>query len=249
MDSFIALSPASKDVLKIATLSSTLPVNCIILGEKAVGKNHLAKVVAPNAKSYTALDFQKAIKSKTIDLNTINEIIILDIHKLGSINQLMEILEEKSIKVVATAVTPKESYKNFFQAQIEVPPLRDRPQDVEFLKQEYINEAKRVFLIDENINEDIELDLSNNAISLKKSIFKSILFDSLTKNDIINILEKFLYKEFEETSSYKELLTLFEVPLLKAGKRKFKSQLQMAKAFGINRNTLRKKFIGNGIDE
>ena len=249
MENFVALSPASKDVLKIATLTATLPVNCIILGEKAVGKSHLAKHVAPKATSYTALDLQKAIKSKVIDLNTTNEIIILDIQKLDSISYIIEILEANNIKVVATATNFKESYKDFFQAQIEVPPLKEREEDVEFLKQEYIKEAKRVFLIDDEINDDIELDLTNNAISLKKSIFKSILFDSLTKNDIINILEKFLYKEFEQNSSYKELLKIFEIPLLKAGKKRFKSQLQMAKAFDINRNTLRKKFIGNEIDE
>jgi transcriptional regulator with PAS, ATPase and Fis domain len=249
MKSFIAKSKASKEILKIATLSSTLPVNCIILGDKAVGKNYLAKIVAPNAKSYQALDLQKALKSKTLDLNTINEIIILDIHKIGSVNQIMELFEEKHIKVVATATEQKESYKDFFQAQIEVPPLSQRKEDVEFLKQEYIKEAKRTFLIDDDINENIELDLSNNAISLKKSIFRSILFDSLTKNDIINILEKFLLKEFEEQSTYKELLSIFEIPLLRAGKKKYKSQLQMAKHFDINRNTLRKKMIENNIDE
>ncbi len=249
MDSFIALSKASKEVLKIATLTSSMPVNCIIIGPKAVGKNHLAKVVAPNAKSYKAQDLQKAIKDKTIDLNTINEIIILDIHKLDSISYILEILEENNIKVVATATAFKDSYKSFFQAQIEVPPLSKRAEDVEFLKKEYIKEAKRVFLIDEEIDENINLDLSNNAISLKKSIFKSILFNSLTKDDIINILEKFLLKEFEQTSSYKELLPIFEIPLLRAGKKKYKSQLQMAKYFEINRNTLRKKFIENRVDE
>lgn len=249
MESFIAQSKTAKEILKIATLSSTLPVNCIILGPKAVGKSLLARVVAPNAKSYTALDLQKAIKSKTLDLNTINEIIVLDIQKLGSIKQIIELFEENNIKVIATATNNKESYREFFQAQIEIPPLSQRLEDVEFLKNEYIDEAKRVFLIDNDINEDIELDLSNNAISLKKSIFRSILFDSLRKNDIMNILEKFLLKELDNSSSYKELLPIFEIPLLKAGQKKYKSQLQMAKNFKINRNTLRKKMIGNGIDE
>jgi len=249
MNNFIAQSAISKEILKIATLSSSLPVNCIIIGPKAVGKSHLAKVVAPNAKSYNSLELQKAIKSKTIDLNIIDEIIILDIQKLSSIKQIIEMLEEKNIKIVATATTFKESYKDSFQAQIEVPPLSQRLEDVEFLKETYIQEAKRVFLIDEEISADIELDLTNNAISLKKSIFKSILFDSLTKNDIINILEKFLYKELEQHSSYKELLPIFEIPLLKAGKKRYKSQLQMAKHFDINRNTLRKKMIENQIDE
>ena len=249
MHSFVAISEISKDVLKIATLTSTLPVNCIVIGEKAIGKNHLAKIIAPNAKIYGALDLQKAIKSKTLDLNTISEIIILDIQKLGSINQIIEAFEEKNIKVVATSTQNRDSYKEFFQAHIEVPSLSERKEDVEFLKQEYINEAKRVFLLDDEVNNSIDIDLSNNAISLKKSVFRSLLFDSLTKNDIMNILERFLLKEFDNTSAYKELLHIFEKPLLKAGKQKYKSQLQMAKHFEINRNTLRKKFIENEIDE
>ena len=249
MDSFIAKSEASKDVLKIATLSSTLPVNCIITGPKAVGKSLLAKVVAPDAKSFNALDLVNLIKSKSINLDTISEIIILNIDKLPSISQIIELFEEKNIKVVATAINHKESYRDFFQAHIEVPPLSQREEDVEFLKQEYIKEAKRVFIIEDEISDDIEIDLSNNAISLKKSIFRSLLFDSLTKYDIINILEKFFLKEFDNTSSYKELLGIFEVPLLRAGKKRYKSQLQMAKHFDINRNTLRKKMVENGIDE
>jgi len=249
MNSFVALSNSSKDVLKIATLSASLPVNCIILGQKAVGKSHLAKVIAPNALTFVSTKLQEAIKNKTIDLNTINEIIILDIHKIGSINQIIETFEEKNIKVVATSSEYRDSFKEFFQAQIEVPPLSSRKEDVEFLKQEYIKEAKKTFLIDDEINEDIDIDLTNNAISLKKSVFRSLLFDSLTKNDIMSILEKFFLKEFDNTSSYKELLTIFERPLLRAGKIKYKSQLQMAKHFEINRNTLRKKFVENSIDE
>ena len=249
MDSFVALSKASKDALKIATLSASLPINSIITGPKAVGKNHLAKVVAPNAKSYTASSLQNSIKDKTINLDAINEIIVLDIHKLSSISHLLESLDAKNIKVVATSIEYKEHYCDFFQAHIKVPALSERKEDVEYLKDEYIKEAKRIFLIDEEINSNIELDLSNNAISLKKSIFRNILFDSLTKSDIMNILEKFLLKEFEKSSSYKELLPIFETPLLRAGKKRYKSQLQMAKHFKINRNTLRKKFIENKIDE
>jgi DNA-binding NtrC family response regulator len=249
MDSFVAFSKASKDVLKIATLSASLPVNCIITGPKAVGKNHLASIVSPQTKSYSATALQEDIKNNSFDINSCNEIIILDIHKLSSIKQILELFENKNIKVVATALEYKSSYQEFFQAHIQVPPLSERPEDVEYLKQEYIKEAKRVFLIDEEINEDIELDLSNNAISLKKSIFRNILFDSLERSDIINILERFLLKEFDNYSSYKELLPIFEIPLLKAGKKRYKSQLQMAKHFEINRNTLRKKYAENCIDE
>jgi len=247
MKGFIAHSKASKEVLKIATLSASLRVNCLIFGPKAVGKSHLAKVIAPDAKAYSALDLQEQIRAKAVDLNTVNEVIILDIHKIDAVGQIVEFLENSNIKVVATATKDKDIYSKYFQAKIEVLPLKDRLEDVEYLKQEYIKEAKRVFLIDEEISQDIECDLSNNAISLKKSIFRSILFDSLTKSDIANILENYLQKEIK-SSSYKELLPIFEVPLLKAAQKEYKSQLQMAKHLEINRNTLRKKMIENEIN-
>jgi DNA-binding protein Fis len=36
-------------------------------------------------------------------------------------------------------------------------------------------------------------------------------------------------------------LHLYEVPLIRAGIKKFKSQLQLSDKLGLNRNTLRKK--------
>jgi DNA-binding protein Fis len=42
-------------------------------------------------------------------------------------------------------------------------------------------------------------------------------------------------------NDYRDLLYLYEVPLLRAELNKFKSQLQVAKHMGLNRNTLRKK--------
>ncbi|MBD3830017.1 MAG: Fis family transcriptional regulator, partial [Arcobacter sp.] len=42
-------------------------------------------------------------------------------------------------------------------------------------------------------------------------------------------------------NSYKDLSYIFEVPLLKAATKKYKSQVQVAKHLGLNRITLRKK--------
>jgi len=248
MDEFVAFSKASQDTLKIAMLSSDLPVNIILVGEKAVGKNHLAKIIAPNAKIFEAVDLEnKSIKS-SIDYNSFSEIIINNIHKISSTKNLIQELEQHSIKVIATTTEYKDSYDELFQVKIDVPSLKDREEDVEFLTQKYINEAKRLFLIEGDIPK-VTIDLSNNAISLKKSIYSSILFDSLNKEAIMELLESFLYKEFEHTTAYRDLLPIFEVPLLKAGKRAFKSQLQMSKKFDINRNTLRKKLSENGLDD
>jgi DNA-binding NtrC family response regulator len=247
MDEFVAFSQNSQESLKMATLSSSLPVNSLIIGEKAVGKNHLAKVILPNAEVFEALELENLLSKNQIDLKITDEIIINNIQKITSTKNFLENISYHDIKIVATSTEYKEIYDDFFEVKIEVPPLRQRKEDVEFLTKSYMKEAKKLFLIDKDF-EDLHIDLSNNAISLKKSIFRTVLFDSLKKDDIMEIFEEFLLKEFENTTSYKKLLPIFEIPLLKAGQKAFKSQLQMAKKFDINRNTLRKKLSENSID-
>jgi DNA-binding protein Fis len=68
-----------------------------------------------------------------------------------------------------------------------------------------------------------------------------ILLNSLKKDQMMGILENFLYDYMQSHDDYKEHLELFEMPLLKASKRRYKSQLKMAQKLNINRNTLRKK--------
>ncbi len=247
MDKFIALSEKSQECLKSAMLSASLPVNVILIGPKAVGKNHLAKLIAPKANSFEAKEFEELLFKDSFELESLREIIIFDIHKIVSLKNILQNINIKGLKIIATSLEYKESYRDIFQVKIEVPSLQDRKEDVEFLKKEYIKKAKRLFLIEDEIKEP-KLDLSNNAISLKKSIFSSILFDSLSQSAIEELLENFFLRELDERSSYKELLPIFEKPLLKATKSKFHSQLQMAKKLDINRNTLRKKLHENGLD-
>jgi len=46
-------------------------------------------------------------------------------------------------------------------------------------------------------------------------------------------------------NDYKNFLHLYEVPIIKAGILRFKSQLQLSDKLGLNRNTLRKKIADN----
>ena len=240
MDEFVSFSPKSKECVKTALLSKDLPVNTLIIGEKAVGKSELVKLISPNTAPYFLEDLEKKLINGELDLESISEVIILDIHKSTSCKYLIEQFEQKNIKIIATTTKINETLEEKFLVKIEVPPLKERFEDVEFLTNKYIKEAKKLFLVNEEFD-NIDIDLSDNAISLKKSVFRAVLFNSLNKDDIMHILEEFLLKEFDNTTEYKELLKIFEIPLLKAGERAFKSQLQMANKFNINRNTLRKK--------
>ena len=62
----------------------------------------------------------------------------------------------------------------------------------------------------------------------------------MSSEDMKTSLEDFIYNKLDEGYNYKDLLEIFEVPLLKASKKKYKSQLQMANNLQINRITLRK---------
>ncbi|MEA3315475.1 MAG: Fis family transcriptional regulator, partial [Campylobacterota bacterium] len=123
---------------------------------------------------------------------------------------------------------------------IEVLPLKERKEDLEELKNIYIKEANKIYETSK-IFKDIEIDLSTNGISLKKSIYKAIALQSTKKEDIEDILYNFFLLELEKEKDYRTLLEIFEVSLLNASKQLYSSQLKMSKKLNINRITLRKK--------
>jgi DNA-binding protein Fis len=55
------------------------------------------------------------------------------------------------------------------------------------------------------------------------------------------LLEKFMLDTMQGENAYRDLVYLFEAPLLRASQKKYKSQLQMSRHLGLNRITLRKK--------
>ena len=93
-----------------------------------------------------------------------------------------------------------------------------------------------------------DVDLNENIKSLKSSIYRKLILNSLTRDDIENILFEYLYKSINGNNAYRENLSLFEKPLIKAGLKKFKSQLRLSSVLGINRSTLRKKIYEYSIN-
>ncbi len=79
---FIAKSEASKKLLNIAQMSSSLPVNIIISGETGVGKKILAQTILPDAPILDGKVLEESINNKTIDLDQYNEMIIQDINSI-----------------------------------------------------------------------------------------------------------------------------------------------------------------------
>ncbi len=238
MNKFISLSPSSKKILKIAQLSSNLPVNIIILGQIGVGRKLLAHEILNDAHSFDARELEKLILDKKIDLEQYSSLIIYDINRVLNKDEFLVSL--KGIKLVVTGFLEDEEYIGQFAVKLEIPPLEQREEDLNELIKVYVNEAKKIYR-STIVPKDIKIDISGNGITLKQSIYQSILLKSITKQELMNTLYDFFVKELKNERSYKELLELFEVPLLKAARKVYKSQLQMANILNINRITLRKK--------
>ncbi|MBV5320241.1 MAG: Fis family transcriptional regulator, partial [Sulfuricurvum sp.] len=65
--------------------------------------------------------------------------------------------------------------------------------------------------------------------------------DSINENDLMEIMEHYLEGKLGSNNDYRTFLHLYEVPLIRSGIKRFKSQLQLSERLGLNRNTLRKK--------
>jgi DNA-binding NtrC family response regulator len=250
MEKFITASEASKNALNMMMVSSPLPVNILVLGEEGVGKKRLVSSAFSDVNAYDARELERLFRENRVDLSDEKEIVVYDIDKAGNVSQLLLRLEDLPVKIIATAKEEKELFDEKFLVKIDLPPLSKRPEDTEILVKDYIQKAKMLFRIEDDFDvQMIDVDVSQNSISLKESIYRSLLLGSINRTEMMSVLEQFLDKEIVDTTDYKSLLEIFEVPLLKAMRRRYKSQLQMASKLNINRNTLRKKMYQYGLEE
>ena len=238
MNKFIAKSESSKKLLNIAQISSSLPVNILIIGPKGVGKKILAQNILPDASIFDARTLEETLINKTANIEEYVEIIITNIEQVINKKEFIDRLS--SIKVVATSTYLPQEIEATFAVKLDIPPLTERKEDLDELIKVYLKEAKEIYEIDIEAK-DIEIDLSTNGVSLKKSIFKNSILKSLKDEDMSYSLEQFILNKLKKEYNYKDLLEYFEIPLLKAAKKEYKSQLQMANKLQINRITLRKK--------
>jgi len=239
MNSFVSKSIETKNILQSALLAINLPVNILVLGEIGLGKKLLTKEILKDVQSFDALLLEDLINNNKINLSHYTTLIIYDLHKVLNKNEFL--FNCKDLKIIATTITDNQEYTNIFAVKIQMPSLSIKSEDFKYISKIYIKEAKE---LSENTTIDlnqIKYDLSLNGISLKKSIFKSIFNSSLNDKELMKSFEEFLFEEVKRNKTYKELLSLFEIPLLNASKKAFKSQLKISNQLGINRITLRKK--------
>jgi len=241
---FVTASEASYQAFKTATLLKTLSVNALIMGEVGVGKKSLASFILPDASVVDASNFDELL----VTLESCSEIIISNIDTSPNIERLIQTIKNNSIRVVATS---RQSFSNefiddLFSVKFDIPPLSERMEDVEELVQTFAKEASELFGGSQNLELDnFQPNLTLNSKSLKRQVMINYLLQDIKDNELMEIIENYLYNKMGSNSDYRNFLYLYEVPLIKAGLSRFKSQLQLSDKLGLNRNTLRKKISDN----
>ena len=242
--SFITASDASKEAFKTATLLKTLTVNALITGEVGVGKRSLASYIIPDAPIIDASDFDELLTN----IESSREVIIVNLENSPNINTIVNAIEKNNTRIIATSKSSFENdyIDNLFSVKFNIPPLNSRLEDIEFLVDRFANEASKLFgsTIDFDMNSFVP-DLSTNANSLRRQVMINSLLKDIKDTELMEILEKYLFNKLGSNSDYREFLYLYEVPLIKSGLKRFKSQLQLSDKLGLNRNTLRKKIADN----
>lgn len=244
---FVTENETTKEIMRGLSLSGSLYVSSIIIGEPYTGKKSMIKKLFPDITSIE-VNSNADIDEIAETLKEHNELAIFNFHKISSASKLD--FGNKRIIATADRVPNGNIIDDKFAFIYYMPPLSERPEDVTLYCKIFAEEAKRYLMLEESpVTIDPQsVDISDNIKSLRADIFKRIFSESLNKNDIMHILESFFEDETRLMKGYRENLALLEIPLLKAGIRTFGSQLQLSKALGINRNTLRKKLNEYGID-
>ena len=242
MQDYIAKDDISKEILNSAKLLQAVEVNALILGDYGVGKKSLARYILPNSEIYQAKDLQKDIIEDIVVLQ--NCAIIIDkINEITNIDLFLKWIDENNIRIIAISITEilNQKIKDIFSINLEIPNLGKREEDTKLLVNKFSLEASSILDMPLISQSKLIVNVTNNTHSLRKSIYFSYLFETIGEHEILMFLEKYITENLQGENSYKELSYIFEVPLLKASIKKYKSQVQAAKHLGLNRITLRKK--------
>lgn len=242
--SFIAVSNASKEAFKTATLLKTLSVNSLITGEVGVGKKSLACYILPDAPVIDASEFDELL----IALESVNKIIITNLQNSPNLKRIFDIIKSNQVRVIATSKNyiSNDGIDEIFSVKFDIPPLSQREDDIKPLIELFVKEASLLFSLESEFNtEKFIPDLTQNSNSLKRQVTINYLLQDINDIELMGIIENYLKSKLGSNSDYRNNLYLYETPLIRAGLNKFKSQLKLADKLGLNRNTLRKKIADN----
>ncbi|MFK5938062.1 MAG: Fis family transcriptional regulator [Sulfurimonas sp.] len=241
---FITASDASKKAFKTATLLKTLSVNALIIGESGVGKKSLASFILPDASLIDASNHKELLQI----LESSTQLIITNIDDSPNLKVLIEMIIVKHVRVIATSNQSinNEYIDEIFSVKFDILPLSQREEDVEKLIEKFSSEALLLFGESSSFDgHSLNPDLSQNANSLRRQVMINYLLQDIQDVELMEIIQNYISSKLGSNNDYKKFLHLYEVPLIRAGLKQFKSQLQLSDKLGLNRNTLRKKIADN----
>jgi len=239
---FLSNSPQIDNIIKGFTLTKSLFVSSILIGEGHTGKKTLIQTLFPNTVYIDASNGEELATA----LEKYEEVIIYNFEKLLNFENLN--FENKRIIAIANHIENSEKIEKKFAFIYHMPSLNER-EDKEFIVQHFQREIQKELMIEEEINiEHSELNFLENIKSLKASLYKQLMIKTFNSEEIEKVLFDYLLEHIEGNNAYREHLFLYEKPLIEAGLKKYKSQLKLSNILGLNRNTLRKKIQEHGIN-
>lgn len=238
---YIAKSRASIEALKSANLLKSVTINALIVGEAGVGKETLARHIL-SAPIVDASSFNELLAL----VETNSSLIVKNFHKITNYKKLKVALDVHKTRIIATSTLPigEALMDEFFSLKIVIPPLREREEDIMPLMEKFHQEASIMFhgeMSETTVSQDVVPDLSQNCYSLRRSVYNAYLMNTFGEKEILAMMERYLLQKIGGRNDYRDLLYLFDVPMINSGYIKFGSQLAISEKFGLNRNTLRKK--------
>lgn len=241
---FIATSNASLEALKTANLLMGLPVNAFIFGQIGTGKKSLAQYILPNAPIVDAGSY-----AELEDIVSSNKtVIITSFDKIPNYENFNTLIEQNEVRIIglASSLFNEEVIEQFFGIKIHLPPLSERREDIEPLAQKFLEEACSILEVNKEIVIDpSRIDLDHNAHAIRRYVYMKVQLQDINEAELMELMEEFLYAQLGGNSDYRNFLYLYEAPLINAGLKKYKTQLQLSDRLGLNRNTLRKKIAEN----
>ncbi|NKQ41572.1 MAG: Fis family transcriptional regulator [Sulfurovum sp.] len=240
---FLSNSPKVKQIINGLTLTKSLFVASIVVGEPYIGKKSLVESIFPKGTFINGSDCDTLMHA----LQTQEEIIIYNFESILDLSRYD--FANKRIIAIANNIHNSISIEEKFAFIYHMPSLQERPEDLSLLLEHFSNAISQELLITTDTAIDIkQLDLSENIKSFRASIYRQLITANIDQEALEHLIYKYLYEKIEGNNAYRDLLGLFERPLIKAGLSKYRSQLKLSSILGLNRNTLRKKINEHNIN-
>ena len=243
MENIVSESDAVKQILRGLQLTRSLYVSSLLIGPPATGKKSLIRALFPDLPVVDGRDGE-ALKN-TLSLET--GLIITSFEAVAAPERL-DFQNKRIIAIADGEINPRLADEKFAFIY-RMPPLRERPEDIEAYVARFLAEAREIFrCADAAAPEPERLEIGDNLRSLRASVDREALLQNMSAADIESALYHLFARSLEGNNAYRENLGILERPMLKAGLERYGSQLKLAEILGINRSTLRKKLHEYRID-